>query len=122
MSTEDNKALDRHYIEEVWNQGHLQVIDELRTVDVAGMYQRIGELRTAFPDLHVTIETHVAEGDWTVMRCRYRGTHLGPFMGVPPTGKQVAFAGIGMNRYSEGKSVENWGVQDIHGLLKQLTE
>jgi len=122
MSTEDNKAADRRYVEEVLNRGNLEVINELRTDDVEGVYQRVTAFRTAFPDLQVTIETQVAEGDWVVMRLIYRGTHLGPFMGVPPTGKKVEFATIAMNRYSDGKSVENWGIHDLHGLLKQLKE
>jgi predicted ester cyclase len=107
MSTEENKARDRRFVEEVLNRGNLQVIDELRTVDVEGLYHRVTMVRTAFPDLHATIETQVAEGDWAVMRFIIQGTHLGPFMGVPPTGKQVAFATITMNRYVDGTSVEN---------------
>jgi predicted ester cyclase len=120
--SEQNKAADRRYVEEVLNQGNLEVIDELRTDDVEGVRTRVTRLRTAFPDLHVTIETQVAEGDWAVMRLTFRGTHLGPFMGVPPTGKQVAFATIAMNRYADGKSVENWGLHDFHGLLEHLKE
>jgi predicted ester cyclase len=122
MSTEENKAADRRYVEEVLNRGNLQVINELRTDDVEGVYHRVTGFRTAFPDLQVTIETQVAEGDWTVIRLTFRGTHLGPFLGVPPTGKKVEFATIAMNRYSDGKSVENWGIHDFHGLLKQLKE
>ncbi len=118
--SEQNKAADRRYVEEVLNQGNLEVIDELRTDDVEGVRNRVTRFRTAFPDLHVTIETQVAEGDWAVMRLTFRGTHLGPFMGVPPTGKKVAFATIVMNRYADGKSVENWGIHDFHGLLEQL--
>lgn len=87
-----------------------------------GIRQRVTAFRTAFPDLQVTIETQVAEGDWAVMRLTYRGTHLGPFMGVPPTGKKVAFKTIAMNRYAEGTSVENWGITDVYGLLQQLQE
>ncbi len=120
MSTEENKAADRRFVEEVLNQGHLEVIDELRKDDPLGARARITMLRTAFPDLHATIETQVAEGDWAVMRLTLRGTHLGPFMGVPPSGKQVAFAMMAMNRYADGTSVENWGIHDWHGLLQQL--
>jgi predicted ester cyclase len=120
MSTEENKAAERRYVEEVLNRGNMQVIDELRTDDVEGTHRRVAAFRTAFPDLHVTIETEVAEGDWVVMRLNFRGTHLGPFMGVPPTGKKVAFATIAMNRHVGGTSVENWGVHDLHGLLEQL--
>jgi predicted ester cyclase/ketosteroid isomerase-like protein len=118
--TEQNKALDRRFVEEVLNQGSLEVIDELRTIDLDGTRQRIRMFRSAFPDLHVTIETQVADGDWVVSRCVFRGTHLGDLMGLPPTGKTVEFQTIAMNRYSNGKSVEEWGIRDIHGLLQQL--
>jgi predicted ester cyclase len=117
---EVNKAAARRYVEEVLNRGNMQVIDELRADDVEGAHRRVAAFRTAFPDLHVTIETEVAEGDWVAMRLNFQGTHLGPFMGVPPTGKKVAFATITMNRYVGGTLVENWGVHDLHGLLEQL--
>lgn len=57
-----------------------------------------------------------------MMRMTFRGTHLGEFMGVAATGKKVEFATISMNRYSGGKSVENWGMHDLHGLLRQLSD
>jgi len=117
---EQNKALDRRFVKEVLNQGNLAVIDELRTMDVDGARQRIRMFRTAFPDLRVTTETQVAERDWVVTRCIFRGTHLGDLMGMPPTGKKVEFQAIVMNRYSNGKSVEEWGIRDIHGLLQQV--
>jgi predicted ester cyclase len=118
--SEENKALDRRFVEEVLNQGKLEVIDELRSVDLEGSRQRIRMFRAAFPDLHVTVETQVAEDDWVVTRCVFHGTHLGLLMGVAPTGKRVEFQVIAMNRYSGGRSVEEWGLRDIHGLLQQL--
>jgi len=121
-TSEENKAADRRYVDEVLNQGHLEVIDELRTDDLEGVRGRVRMFRAAFPDLHVTVDGQVAEGDWAVMRLTFRGTHKGEFMGVPPTGKSVEFATIVMNRYVDGKSVENWGLHDFHGLLKHLNE
>jgi len=120
--TEENRALDRRFVEEVLNQRKLDVIDELRTIDVDGTRQRIRMFQTAFPDLHVTIETQVADGDWVISRCVFRGTHRGQLMGMPPTGRKVEFQTIAMNRYSNGKSVEEWGIRDIHGLLQQLRD
>jgi hypothetical protein len=55
--SEQNKTADRRYVEEVLNQGNLEVIDELRTDDIEGVRNRVTRFRTAFPDLHVTIET-----------------------------------------------------------------
>jgi predicted ester cyclase len=119
---EQNKALDRRFVEEVLNQGKLEVIDELRTIDADGTRQRIRMLHTAFPDLRATIETQLADGDWVISRCVFRGTHRGELMGLPPTGRKVEFQVIAMNRYSNGKSVEEWGIRDIHGLLQQLRD
>ncbi len=120
--TEQNKALDRRFVEEVLNQGKLEIIDELRTIDVGGTRQRIQMLQRAFPDLHVTIETQVADSDRVISRCVFRGTHLGDLMGLRSTGRRVEFQTIAMNRYSDGKSVEEWGIRDIHGLLQQLRD
>jgi predicted ester cyclase/ketosteroid isomerase-like protein len=120
--TEQNKALDRRFVDEVLNQGRLEVIDELRTIDTDGTRQRIHMFRTAFPDLRVTIETQVAQDDWVVSRCIFRGTHLGDLMGIASTGNKVEFQTIAMNRYSNGMSVEEWGIRDIQGLLQQLRD
>ena len=75
---------------------------------------------TAFPDVHFTIEDQVAEADKVVTRWTWRGTHQGPFQGIPPTGKHVMVTGVGINRFANGKVVENWTNMDILGLLQQL--
>src|SRR5437660_5416469 len=101
MSSEENKAQYRRTFEEVFNQGNLALIDELVAPDFLnhevppGMNNRGPEstqqvvrmLRTAFPDLHFTIEELVAEGDTVAGRVTMSGTHLGPFQGIPPTGR-----------------------------------
>lgn len=120
--SEQNKALDRRFVEEVLNRGNLDVINELRAVDVEAVRRRIQMFRTAFPDLHVTIENQVAEGDWVVSRCVFLGTHMGELMGRPATGKRVKFDVFAMNRYSNGISVEEYGIRDIQGLLQQLKD
>ena len=101
MSIEENKALVRHFFEEVLNQGRLALIDELAAPDfvyhnasttIQGREpykQFLSMYFTVGPDLHFTIEDEVAEGDKVVTRYTTRGTHLGPFMGIPPTGKHV---------------------------------
>jgi predicted ester cyclase len=77
-------------------------------------------LDTAFPDLHFTIEDQIAEGDKVVNRVTARGTHLGDFRGIPPTGKQVTVAGITIDRIAGGKLVESWTSWDFLGILQQL--
>jgi len=76
--------------------------------------------RTAFPDVHFTIEDQIAEGDRVVTRWTARGTHQGPLVGIPPTSKQVTMSGIAIYRLVDGKIVEQWGVNDMLGLLQQL--
>jgi len=131
MSTEDNKALARHAYEAL-NQRDLALVDELCAPDFVfyrgsttmqgrePYKQFLSMYLTAGPDLHFTIEDQVAEGDKVVTRHTARGTHLGPFMGIPPTGKHVTATGIAIIRVANGKIVEEWANADDLGLLQQL--
>ncbi len=74
----------------------------------------------AFPDLHVTPEDVIAEGDSVVARLTSRGTHQGEFQGIPPTGKQITLTGIEVFRIADGTIAERWGEFDFLGLLQQL--
>jgi steroid delta-isomerase-like uncharacterized protein len=133
MSTEENKTLANRVWQEVWHQGDLSQVDELFAQDfvrhdpggrvLRGTNQNrqfIDSLRTAFPDVHYTVEDQIAEGDKVVVRYRFRGTHLGEFQGMPPTKKQVAYTGILIYRISHGKIVEQWTELDLLGFLRQL--
>ncbi len=132
MSTEDNKALVRRGLEEVWNQKNLATLDELVAPDyvvhnasmtVHGLEQYkqfISMFLTAFPDFQSTIEDMIAEGDKVVTRWTARGTHQGAFMGISPTGKQVVVTGITIDRFVNGKFVEAWNNGDDLGVLQQL--
>ena len=135
MSTEENKALSRRGIEEAWNKGNLGIIDEVIVPDVVihDLGNPAGEIRgreavktqrvlfrTAFPDLRLTIEDTIAEGDEVMVRFTARGTHRGELLGIAPTGKQVVVSGIAIDRYADGKVVEGWGYFDRLGLLQQL--
>ena len=134
MSTEQNKAMDRRVYEEVWNGGSLAVIDELVAANyvdhdqeppgalegVEGLKQSVTMYRSAFPDVHFTVEDQIAEGDRVVTRWTARGTHQGAFMGIPPTGKQAMVTGISITRVASGKVVEGWTNFDALGLLQQL--
>ena len=131
--SESNKALLRRDLEEVWNQGNLDAIDELFAADVIlheappgalsgaeGVKQVVAGYRAAFPDLHFTIEDLIAEGDRVVNRWSLTGTHKGELMGIPPSGKQVTSTGISIVRIADGKIVEIWGASDQLGLMQQL--
>jgi steroid delta-isomerase-like uncharacterized protein len=138
MSTEDNKAMARRFIEEGWNQGNVAVFDELCTPDyiyhdpVSEVYtledykQLATEGRRVYPDLHLTIEDLIAEGDKVVVRYTLRGTNTSDFvtpsmpMPLPATGKQVTASGISVTRVASGKAVETWNQGDNLGTLQQL--
>ena len=76
--------------------------------------------RVAFPDLTVTVEDLVAEGNKVAARWIWGGTHRGDMMGIPPTNKQVAATGTSIHRVAEGKIVESWFNFDALGMMQQL--
>jgi steroid delta-isomerase-like uncharacterized protein len=77
-------------------------------------------LYRAFPDLHITLEDVIEEGDKVVLRDTVTGTHLGEFNGLPPTGKSVSYSEIFIARFANGRIAEMWGVVDIFTQMKQL--
>jgi steroid delta-isomerase-like uncharacterized protein len=119
---EENKATFKRYIEEVWNQGRLEVADEIFDRYLAHQadgltLQRgpedvkrfVSEFRAAFPDFHISINDQIAEGDKVVVHATIRGTHHREFRGMAPTGKQIEERGFSVFRFSEeGKVVESW--------------
>jgi steroid delta-isomerase-like uncharacterized protein len=129
----DMKVLVRRLFEEVWNQGNLAAIDELfapsyirydpaapEAKGLAGFKQLVVMLRTAFPDLHFTLEEVIAEDDKVMTRALLRGTHRGEYLGIAPTGKPVAVMGMVVLRVTQGKFQEGWLMMDNLGLLQQL--
>jgi len=132
MSTEENKALVRRYIEEGINQRNLAVLDKLCLPDIVvhnaaltlqglePVKQFLSMYLTAFPDVQLTIEDMIAEGDTVVFRHTFRGTHKGDLMGIAPTDKQVNVTGIDIFRIVEGKIVEQWTNADDLGAMQQL--
>jgi steroid delta-isomerase-like uncharacterized protein len=133
MSTEENKVRVRRLYEEVFNQKNLAAIDDYfapTVIDhslppgapggIEGVRQTIVMFLSAFPDLHLTVEDLIAEGDKVVARWTLRGTHQGASLGMPPTGKQFTMPGISVVRLDGGKSAEQWVVHDQLGMLQQL--
>ncbi len=133
MSTEDNKATNRRFYEEVINQKKLAVVDDVASADYMshafppglppgreGLKAFVGAFHAAFPDGQLTIDHMIAEGDTVATRLTFRGTHTGEFMGIPPTGKKVTVPALDMARYADGKLVEHWGGPDQMSLLQQL--
>jgi steroid delta-isomerase-like uncharacterized protein len=86
----------------------------------AGYKEFFTELRTAFPDLHVEVETLVADSDQVGFAYTLTGTHQGPFHGHDATGKAISVRGLQISRFDDGKLVERWGSSDELGILRQL--
>jgi steroid delta-isomerase-like uncharacterized protein len=84
-----------------------------------GLEQRVQMLRSAFRP-HFTVDDMIAEQDKVVVRWTNRGTHVGEFLGMPPTGKSFAMAGVDIHRLRGDKLAEHWHVVDLFGLLQQL--
>jgi predicted ester cyclase len=133
LMSEESKAIYRRMSEEVWNQGNLDRAGELYTPDVvihsarpgtppgiAGVTATVSMLRQAFPDLKISNESMIAEGDLLTVRWCASGTHRGELLGAPPTGNRVEFGGISIVRMSGGKIAEIWGESDQLGLLQQV--
>jgi steroid delta-isomerase-like uncharacterized protein len=133
---EENKAIFRRYIEEVFNQGNLELADEVfdryishqpdgstleRGPEDVKRFNR--EFRSAFPDLRISIDDQIADGDKVVTRVTFRGTHQREFRGMAPTGKEVEIKGITIFRFSdEGKVVESWDSYDQLRVMRQSIE
>ena len=131
---EANKAGIRRAVAEMLNPGDFSRISEFMHDDVVlhaligdeevrghdafiAFYQR---LRAGFPDLEVTLEEMVAEGDRVACRLTMRGTHLGEFNGFPPTGRRFEVAEFIHERWEDGRARELWALPDLTGLLQQL--
>ena len=84
------------------------------------MKQMIGMMRGIFPDLVLSTEDLIAEGDKVVLRWSATGTHQGGFMGVPATGNKVTVTGIGIDRIEGGRIVEHWEQFDAMGMMQQM--
>ncbi len=130
MSISANKAIVRRYFEEVCGAGRLEIADEIFTEDFGAHGTIRGpeaarraaqDLRDAFPDIRFEIDDLVAEGDRVVAKVTCAGTHRGPFLGVPPTGRQVRFTGVELAVLRAGRiAAEAWHVVDHADILRQL--
>ncbi len=134
MTIQENKALIRRFYEEVWNKGNLDVAEEVFAPDYVrhdlrpgqppagpeGQKKIAADFRAAFPDLHMTIDLLVAEGDMVVARWTTEGTNTGPWGGVAPIGRRARFSGVNLFRIEHGRVVELWNHRDDLGVMQQL--
>jgi predicted ester cyclase len=121
VSLQQNKNVVRQLVDEVWNEHQLGGLGKFVDADLlAEATEHTRQFLTAFPDVEVTIQDLIAEGDKVVGRLLVRGTNTGPFAGRPPTGKRVTFGSFRIYRLADGKVVETWAMQDRMGLMEQL--
>ena len=132
MSIEANKETVARFYETVLNGGDLGVLEQIATPDymehdplpgqgteLEGLRDRVQAIASAFGQ-RFTVEDLIAEGDRVVVRWTGSGTHVGEFMGIPPTGRSFTIAGIDVYRMADGKMAEHWHVVDQLALLGQL--
>ena len=132
MST---SATTRRFFDEVWSEGDFDLVDELFAPEYVGhpsgpeesvrgpegVKEYIGRLKEGVPDLTMTVEDQVADGDKVATRWTARGTHDGDLMGIDPTGRTATVTGITIQRFGAGgRIVEGWTNWDMLGMLQQL--
>ena len=134
MPNRDNKAVYRQFIEEVVNRGNFALADELLADEIIeyevlpeglppngdGIRQLFKLLRHAFPDLRITIEDLLNDGDKVIARVTLRGTHQAEFLGIAATGRRVEYEAIDISRVVDGRIAEHWGIPNYLTLFKQL--
>lgn len=132
MSTHDNKAVLLHAIEKFNDprdrEGYFNlygpgaVLHGYPGVEpgIEGIKRFYRAYWTAFPDVALTVDLVLAEGDLVACSFAVRQTHRGEFMGIPPTGKSVTYSGVTILRFAAGKCIERWSQADFLGMLQQL--
>ena len=118
MSREANLILC-HRSTDALNARDWTALAEIMTPEAVAGFQASSFL-AAFPDIHITADAEWVDGDYVIQRWTDRATHLGEFMGIPPTGRTIQFTGIGIDHIVNGKIVESWIESDTWTILQQL--
>jgi steroid delta-isomerase-like uncharacterized protein len=134
VQPQESKAVVRRFLEDVFEGGDLDLIDEIFAPDYVlhdpvlpeevrgpeGMRRYVSMYRGAYPDTAFTIEDQISDGDEVVTRWTGQGTHEGELMGIPPTGNRVTVTGIEVDRVVNGRIEETWVIYDALGMMQQL--
>ena len=127
-----NKAVVRRWLEEAMEKGNLDIVDELfaetyvfrmpgaTATGPEEMREIATSYKTAFPDMKITIDDQIAEGERVVTKWTAQGTHQGPLGDIYPTGKSVTMTGVLITRFVGGKPAEDWQNFDELGMLRQI--
>jgi steroid delta-isomerase-like uncharacterized protein len=130
---QDNPAIVRLFIEEVINQGRFDSASQFVWEDVVeqvplpgqgpgleGLNDVLRGMRSAFPDLHFSVEEQLTEGNKVLTRFEWTGTHRGAFIGIPPSGRPVKVWGMVIDRIEDGRIKDTRILMDMLGLMIQL--
>ncbi len=118
---EANKEIVRRYLEDAWNTGDIDAIDDLFAPElVGGIKQTIQTFLEAFPDWHCEIQDFIVEGDVVVNRWVGKATHQGTFFGVPASGNAVTVEGITIHEIKDGRIVRDLSQADQLGVMQQI--
>jgi steroid delta-isomerase-like uncharacterized protein len=133
MPESENKAVVQRFIDEVLNQGKLETADEIVAENFVeldplpgqrqgreGLKEIVAMLRTAFPDMHWSVDETIAAGEKVVTRFTWTGTHKGEFLGIPATGRPVSVKGVVIDRIVGGKMTDSRILMDNFGMMQQL--
>jgi predicted ester cyclase len=133
MSATDNKLLIRMYIEEVINIGNVDGIEiyvsndyteifegKRHPMGVEGAREHVLGVRKTYPDLTLTIDYQIAEGEYVATSITARGTHRGVWLGIQPTGKVVTYTGVNVDRVVNGRIAEHGGAVNLLGPLLEI--
>ena len=124
--SQQNKAVVRRFIEDVVNTGNVDHLDRLVSPEcietdgriripsgVEGMAEHVRAVRAVYRDLFLTVDRQIAEGDWVATVITARGTHAAEWLGMAPTGKQLVFTGVNVDRVVDGRIVEHGGAANM---------
>jgi predicted ester cyclase len=133
VSLEKNKLLIRQYVEKIVNTGNIDDIDEYispeyyegnkpagKVVGIEGAKQHIFGVRQTYPDLHLTVEQQIAEGEWVATRITARGTHHGRWLGIKPTERKVEISGVNIDKVINNRIVEHGGAANLLEVFLEI--
>lgn len=129
----DNKMIVRRFYEEIVNSGDVSQIGDVISADytevmdgrryavgLEGAASHVLGVRNTYPDLRLTVDHQIAEGEWVATCITATGTHKGEWIGIAPTGRKVTFTGVNVDRVVDGKILEHGGAANMLGPLLEI--
>lgn len=129
----NNKVIVKDYIDIIVNTGitdsiskyisenYTEVFDNKKyQLGIEGAIEHISGVRKTYPDLELTVDRQIAEGEWVATCYTMKGTHLGEWMGIKPTGKKIEVTGVNIDRIIDGKIIEHSGAANLFNALLEI--